>query len=179
MQKYVALLRGINVGGKNKISMPELKKAFEDFGYKDVVTYINSGNIIFSTSDKDEAVIKRDCEAIIADRFNLNIIITVVSAKDLASALENAPEWWDKDPESKNNAIFVIPPHTVEKVIEQVGMAKPEYEQIAYYGNVIFWTAPIKTFSKTRWAKIVGKSVYDYVTIRNSNTTKKLLELLN
>lgn len=59
MQKYIALLRGINVGGKNKISMPELKKMFEDCGYKDVITYINSGNVIFSCDSEDKEEIKK------------------------------------------------------------------------------------------------------------------------
>lgn len=179
MQKYIALLRGINVGGKNKISMPELKAAFEDIGYNEVITYINSGNVIFSTKNDNEETLRKNCESIIADRFNLNITVTIISAKDLAIALQNAPIWWDKDINSKNNAIFVIPPYSAAEIIEQVGIAKPEYEQIGYYGQVIFWSAAIETFSKTRWAKIVGKPAYNNVTIRNANTTKKLLELLS
>jgi uncharacterized protein (DUF1697 family) len=178
MQKYIALLRGINVGGKNKISMPELKRIFEDMGYKDVVTYINSGNVIFSSSNEDEDEIRTSCESAIAEQLNLNILIAIISAKDLASALRNAPTWWDKDAQSKHNAIFVIPPATAPEIIEQVGSAKTEYEQVSYYGQVVFWTAPIQTFSRTRWSKIVGKPAYNSITIRNSNTTKKLLELL-
>ena len=178
MRKYIALLRGVNVGGKNKISMPELKAAFEDKGYKDVVTYINSGNIIFSACNNNEETLKKDCESIIKDRFNLNILLTIISAEYLSTAMQNAPIWWDKDIESKNNAIFVIPPSTAADIIDQVGIAKPEYEQVGYYGQVIFWSAPIETFSKTRWSKIVSKSVYNNITIRNANTTKKLLELI-
>ncbi|MGF7142752.1 uncharacterized protein (DUF1697 family) [Anaerotaenia torta] len=178
MQKYIALLRGINVGGKNKIPMPELKALFEDNGYQDVVTYINSGNVIFSSCNDNEEEIRQKCEAAIADKFKLNIVVTIISAGDLAAALCNAPVWWDQDIESKHNAIFVIPPATASEVIEQVGIAKPEYEQVSYYGQVIFWSAPVETFSKTRWAKIVGKSAYNSVTIRNANTAKKLLQLL-
>lgn len=178
MQKYIALLRGINVGGKNKISMPELKKIFEENGYKDVVTYINSGNVVFSSNHENEDEIRKSCESAIAKQLNLNILVAIISAKDLTSALQNAPTWWDKDTQSKHNAIFIIPPATAPEIIEQVCSAKTEYEQVSYYGQVIFWTAPIQTFSRTRWAKIVGKPAYNSVTIRNSNTTKKLLELL-
>lgn len=178
MQKYIALLRGINVGGKNKIAMPELKKLFEDIGYKDVVTYINSGNVIFSSPEEEEANIRKDCESEIVEKFQLDILVTIISAKDLSKALQNAPSWWDKDSEAKHNAIFVIPPATATQIIEQVGIEKPEYEQISYYGQVIFWSAPIQTFSKTRWSKIVGKPAYHSITIRNANTTKKLLQLL-
>lgn len=178
MRNYIALLRGINVGGKNKISMPELKAAFEDNGYKDVATYINSGNVIFSSSDDNEENLRKECESAIANRFKLNISVTIISAENLLAALQNAPIWWDEDTQSKHNAIFVIPPATATEVIEQVGIAKPEYEQIAYHGQVIFWSAPIKTFSRTRWSKIVGKAVYNSITIRNANTTKKLLQFL-
>jgi uncharacterized protein (DUF1697 family) len=178
MQKFIALLRGINVGGKNKISMPELKTVLEDIGYKDVITYINSGNVIFSSNDNNLEEIRSKCELAIMDNFNLNIIVTIISAKNFSVALQNAPDWWDKNPQSKHNAIFVIPPATVTEILEQVGIAKPEYEQVGYHGQVIFWSAPIETFSRTRWAKIVGKPAYNSVTIRNANTTKKLLQLL-
>ncbi len=178
MRKYTALLRGINVGGKNKISMPELKAAFEDKGYRDVITYINSGNVVFSSSNDNKENLRKECESAISDRFKLNILVTIISAEELSAALKNAPAWWNEDSQSKHNAIFVIPPATATEIIEQVGSIKPEYEQIGYYGQVIFWSAPIKTFSRTRWAKIVGNSAYNSVTIRNANTTKKLLQLL-
>lgn len=178
MGKYIALLRGVNVGGKNKVSMPELKELFEQNGFGDVVTYINSGNIIFSSENTDEKKLKEECEALLADRFQFEIPVTIVSAGDLSAALAHAPAWWDADVESKHNTIFVIPPATVEEVYKEVGDAKPQYEKVAHYGNVIFWSAPISTFSRTRWLKIVGSSGYGSVTIRNANTAKKLLQLV-
>lgn len=178
MQKYVALLRGINVGGNNKISMPELKNVFEEKGFIDVKTYINSGNIIFSSDIENEAELKRICEYGIADKFKLNIPVAVMSAKDLSNTLQNAPDWWGVGSEAKHNAIFVIPPADPETVIRQVGDAKQEYEQVDYYGQIIFWSAPLKTFSRTRWSKIIGTAAYDSVTIRNINTAKKILQLI-
>jgi len=65
----------------------------------------------------------------------------------------------------------------VDEVFKEVGEAKPEYEKVSSFGKVIFWSAPLKTFSRTRWSKIVGKPVYNKVTIRNSNTVKCLVEL--
>ena len=177
MEKYIALLRGINVGGKNKIPMQELKKTFEDCGYKDVITYINSGNVIFSSDNEEKEEIKRICESAIADQFCFDIAVTILSAEELSAALRNAPDWWDNDEQSKHNAIFIIPPATAAEIINEVGTGKTEYEQVNYYGQVIFWSAPIKTFSKTKWSKIVGKSAYNSVTIRNANTAKKLLQL--
>jgi uncharacterized protein (DUF1697 family) len=177
MEKYIAFLRGINVGGKNKISMAELKKLFEMNGFFDVQTYINSGNIIFLSDSTDETKLKSDCEVLINNKFQLIIPVTIVSVKDLMAANNHAPSWWGQDAESKHNAIFVIPPTTVDEVFKEVGDAKPEYEKVAYYDRVIFWSAPISTFSMTRWSKVVGSSMYDSITIRNANTVKKLLQL--
>lgn len=178
MEQYIAFLRGINVGGKNKISMPELKEVFEQNGFNNVVTYINSGNIIFSSDIDDEKKLKEECEALITARFRLIIPVSIISVKDLSAAYEHAPLWWGQDKDSKHNAIFIIPPVTVEEVFEEVGEIKPEYETVAYYGRVVFWSAPLNTFSRTRWSKIVGSSLYDSITIRNSNTVIKLLQLI-
>lgn len=179
MNKYVVLLRGINVGGKNKVSMKELKGLFEENGFHDVVTYINSGNMIFCSDDFAVESLQEKCELLILERFKLNPAVMAISADDLCDALAHAPEWWDVNKESKHNAIFVIPPTTVDEVIKEVGEIKPEYEKVGYFGRVIFWSAPIKTFSRTRWSNVVGSSVYDKITIRNANTFKKLVRLCN
>lgn len=177
MVKYIAFLRGINVGGKNKVSMPILKALFEQNGFVDVVTYINSGNVIFASNKANEEELKKECESLIEDKFCFKVPVTIVSVKDLSTALGNAPSWWNADEDSKHSAIFVIPPVTVDEVFEQVGMIKPEYEKVDYHGRIIFWSAPIITFSKTRWSKVVSSSIYDSITIRNANTVNKLLQL--
>jgi len=173
----IALLRGVNVGGNNAIAMPELKSAFEKSGFQRVRTYINSGNVIFESGCEDEGAIREACEAAIACAFGLPVPVAVLSAEALADALAHAPAWWGADAESKHNAIFVMPPATAESVAGEVGAIKPEYESVASHGRVIFWSAPLKTFSRTRWSKIVGTPAYSRVTIRNANTAKKLLEL--
>lgn len=178
MHKYIALLRGVNVGGKNTIAMPALKAAFEEAGLQGVSTYINSGNIIFSSDNNDITALQEECQKIIRDTFQLDIVTTVIAAVDLLTALEKAPGWWDNDADSKHNAIFVIEPTDPLLVIQSVGEAKPEYEKVDFYGQLIFWTAPLKTFSKTRWARVASAAVYNRITIRNANTVKKLAELV-
>lgn len=177
MTRYILLLRGINVGGNNTVPMPELKRHLAANGLEDVITYINSGNIIFSSDETDLMLLKRTCERLIHERFGLDLNVMVISADDYREALAHAPEWWCSDPESKHNAIFVIPPATVTDVYETVGAAKPEFEKVAHYGQVIFWSAPISTFTRTRWLGIVGSACYASVTIRNGNTARKLAEL--
>ena len=178
MTRYIALLRGVNVGGNNKISMPELKSAFVKHGFVNVITYINSGNILFD-SDLSETDVKITCEKLIKSSFGLNIIVCIIAADELRDALTHAPEWWGSDPEAKHNVLFVIPPMTAMEVCKLVGEVKPEYEKVDCYGKVIFWSAPLATFSHTRWSKIVkNKAAYNAVTIRNANTTRKLAELM-
>ncbi len=175
--KFIALLRGINVGGNNKVSMAELKICFEELGFQGVKTYINSGNVIFDSEATDKVVLVKICEESVRKHFGFSVICSIISAKELKQALLTAPSWWDGDKESKHNAIFVIEPLRPEDIMKEIGEAKPEYESVATSGQIIFWSAPIKTFSRTRYSKIVGAEVYKSVTIRNANTAKKLVEL--
>lgn len=177
MKQYIALLRGINISGKNKISMPLLKEAFEKKGFSEVKTYINSGNVLFSSEDRDQERLIRACEALIVEAFDLVIPVVVVEVEELRRLLEEAPEWWNQEKETIHYVIFMIPPMTVSQVFEAVGEIKPEYEKIAHSDNVIFWSAPRKTFNKARWSKIASSSVNPHVTIRNANTVNKLLHL--
>lgn len=177
--RYIALLRGINVGGNNKVAMPQLKQCFENLGFTNVTTYINSGNVIFETNNTDKAQLVEACEQVIEDHFGFHVVCSVISADELRNALAHAPDWWDKDKEAKHNAIFVIAPQTTQDIMQAVGEEKSEYENLKACEPIIFWTAPIKTFSRTRYSKIVGNKAYQSVTIRNANTTKKLLELVS
>lgn len=173
----MALLRGINVGGKNKVPMANLRTCFEAAGYENVKTYINSGNVIFDSTETDLVKLVETCEKSIEVQFGFPVRVSIISGEQLRQALEHAPTWWDKDPASKHNAIFVIAPAKTDDVMQAVGKIMPEYEQVDSYGNVIFWSAPIRTFGRSRWAKIVGTAAYRDITIRNANTTKKLREL--
>ena len=173
MEKYIALLRGVNVGGKNTVPMRELKSLFEQAGFSDVSTYINSGNVIF-TAEGPEDALKAQCERIIEQHFGFAVTVMVISAAALKDAVSHAPDWWGADPDSTHNALFVIPPATAESIMAEVGATKPEYEKVAGSGPVIFWSAPRKTWSRTRYSKIVGTRAYSDITIRNANTARKL-----
>ncbi len=176
---YIALLRGINVGGKNKVAMPLLREYFAEAGFENVSTYINSGNVIFESDISDKLKLIQICNDLMIEKFSLCIPVTVIAAEEISDALSHAPKWWDKpsEVETVHQTIFLIPPVTAEEVIAAVGEAKPEVEQVGFYNNVIFWSAPRATFGKTKWSKIASSSVYNKVTIRNANTSKKLCAL--
>lgn len=175
--KYIALLRGVNVGGKNKVSMNDLKSCFKDAGFQNVVTYINSGNVIFDSEEQSIPNLIKQCNKILERKFGFPISLAIIDVPALKEALEHAPDWWGNDPESKHNAIFIIQPATAEEIIADAGKIKPEHEKLFAYKDILFWSAPLKTFSRTRWSKIVGTKAYQNITIRNANTTKSLLEL--
>jgi uncharacterized protein (DUF1697 family) len=176
--KFIALLRGINVGGNNRVPMIDLKACFEKLDFKNVITYINSGNVIFETDITDKVQLVSLCELAIEKQFGFHVICSVISAEELKQGVANAPSWWGNDSDSSHNAIFVIAPETAKSIMQQIGEEKPEYEKVAAYEPIIFWSAPVKTFGRTRYSKIVGTKAYKSITIRNANTTRKLAELV-
>lgn len=178
MPKYIALLRGINVSGKNKIVMSDLKKGFEELNYHGVVTYINSGNVIFSTDILNKAHIVADITSMIKNKFGFDIPIAIIEPEELAEILLKAPEWWGNDnKEIYDNLIILIPPITFEEVYGEIGEAKQEYEKISNYKNCIYWSFVRKDYSKTNWMRTASSKINNKVTIRTGNTMRKLLEL--
>jgi len=114
---------------------------------------------------------------VIVKDFGLNIAVAILTADELTDAIAHAPDWWGSAPNAKHNAIFIIPPATAEAVCVEVGEIKPEYEKCVYHGKLIFWSAPMETFSHTRWASVSKQKTYQKITIRNANTAFKLAEL--
>ena len=100
MKRYIALLRGINISGKNKVPMAELKQGFEKLNYTEVKTYLNSGNVIFSSDEADTIKLTSQIEEMIKNQFSLDIPVFVISKEELEDILHHAPDWWgDKSKE--------------------------------------------------------------------------------
>ena len=175
--KYIVLLRGINISGKNKISMAELKSEL-DKNYQNVLTYLNSGNVILN-SDEDKEYIMNDIYSVIKNKFNLDIPVFVITMNELENILNNSPKWWGtSNKETYDNLIFIIPPTKYEEVYNVIGEPKADIEQIMEYNNSIFWTFDLKNYRKsTWWVKTASTNIKDKITIRTANTMKKILEL--
>lgn len=177
MKRYIAFLRGINISGKNKVPMAELKKGFEDIGFEEVKTYQNSGNVIFS-SDKDDMdnFINR-IESMIKNRFGLDIPVFIISKEKLEDILSNAPDWWDSgNKEIYDNLIFIIPPATFVEVFNEIGEPKEELEKIKNYKEAIFWSFSRKDYQKTNWwTKTANTGISNRLTIRTANTVRKII----
>lgn len=175
--RYIALLRGINVGGQRMVKMSLLKAAFEAAGFNNVKTYINSGNVLFEALATPLSDLIAVCDQLMMTTFGFSVRIAIIAAQSLITAVAQAPDWWGINPDSKHNLIVAIAPQTAQDLSEQVGPSKPEYEQIAICGQFIFWSAPIKTYGRTRWATVTKSEAYQWLTIRNANTARKLARL--
>ena len=176
--KYVALLRGININGKNKIAMNELKKEFANLGYKEVTTYLNSGNVVFESDMDDKNVIKNNIQLMIKDKFDFDIPTYVMTSQELEELIDHSPDWWGKDDkEIYDNIIFIIPPTTYNEVFNTIGSAN-QYEKIQEYKNNIFWSFNLKNYRKSNWwSKTASTNISDKITMRTANTMRKILEV--
>lgn len=176
MKRYIALLRGINISGKNKIAMSELKKCFAELGFAEIVTYLNSGNVIFSSAIEDKDVLSNKVQLMIRDRFHLEIPVFIILQEVLAELLKNAPDWWgDDNREIYDNLIFLLPPLSYEEFYDEIGVPKAEYESVYHYKNVVFWSFSRKDYQKTNWwSKTAGSGVSGRITIRTANTVRKI-----
>lgn len=180
MDTYVLLLRGINVGGKNKVPMADLKKCLEDLGFSNVSTYIASGNAILQ-SDKTPAEIKALIEKALVTNFTLDselIKVLVLSRDELKAVIDNKPKGFGDQPDKyHSDAIFLMDgdPDVAMSVFnprEGVDMVWP--------GKGVIYSQRLSALrTKSRLGKIVGTLPYKSMTIRSWNTTVKLLDLLD
>ena len=179
MGKYIVLLRGVNISGKNKISMPELKGKLSKNGYKNVFTYLNSGNVILESEETKEREISNNVSEIIKKEFDLDIPVFTIKVSDLKELLENSPTWWNtSDKNIYDNIIFVMPPLTYEEVYKALGEPDSNLEKVKEYKNNIFWSYDLKNYRKSIWwVKTASTSIKDSITIRTANTMTKLLNI--
>ena len=177
MKRYIAFLRGVNISGKNKVPMAELKKGFEELDVSEVKTYLNSGNVAFSSDEDNIEVLTSQAETMINRKFGLDIPVFVISKEKLEDILQNAPEWWgDEKKEIYDNLIFIMPPATFAEVWGEIGEPKEELEKIKEYREAVFWSFSRKDYQKTNWwPKTASANISSKLTIRTANTVRKIV----
>ncbi|WP_416148286.1 DUF1697 domain-containing protein [Salipaludibacillus sp. HK11] len=174
---YIALFRGINVGGKNRVDMKLLKQTFEKVEMSDVLSYINTGNIIFSSTSSSKEELSRILEEAVYHDFGLQIKIIVLSADDVRRIINAIPETWKNDKDMKSDVMFLWDEIDNESVLETVTV-KPKIDTVKYVQGAVLWSVDKKDVTKSGMSKIVGSKFYKQVTIRNVNTTRKIYELM-
>lgn len=176
MTTYVALLRGINVGGNNIIKMADLKAAFEKKGYAHVTTYIQSGNVIFSSDEKKIDKLEREIEAFLSQTFKYTSKVMVRTHEQIKKTLANAPSDWKSENVRKYIA-FVKAPLTATAAINQVE-TKEGIDTVKAGNEALYLTTLMSALTKSKFSKLAGKKIYQDLTIRNHNTTQKIEALM-
>ena len=175
---YVAFVRGINVGGKCLVNMAKLRLALQNVGLASVQTYIQSGNILFQSSEKDTTILNRKVSNTIAAEFGIEAQVATVTAPQWRKVFTQAPMWWGKDADWKHNLIILLPPTKTEEVIEAIGELNAGIEHVEAGDRVVYQSILTSAFSRSASSRLVTRPVYKHITIRNYNTSKKLAELV-
>ncbi|WP_049550870.1 DUF1697 domain-containing protein [Streptococcus pseudopneumoniae] len=178
MARYVLLVRGINVGGRNKIVMEELRQELTDLGLEKAESYINSGNVFFTSTDTKSQLIEK-LETFFGTRYPFIQSFSLLSQEDYEAEVENLPAWWNEDL-ARKDVLFYTEVLDVEQVIEKVGSLKLE-DEVVHFGKLgIFWGKfSEETYSKTAYHKhLLKMPFYRQITIRNAKTFDKIGQML-
>lgn len=176
--RYVALLRGINVGGKNPVPMAALRSTMEDGGYEGVRTYIASGNVLFDT-DRPAKGLEDHIEGLLEARFGMPLVVVVRSERQMRAVVAKAPKGFGTEPKRfHSDAVFLKAPLTAAKAMGVVSLK--EGVDDAWPGTgVVYFRRLSAQRTASRMGRIAGTPEYQLMTIRSWQTVMKLLALLD
>lgn len=173
---YVALLRGINVGGKSKVSMAGLKASFESAGCEAVSTYINSGNVIFGDERPAKELFPLIEEAIFKD-FGFKVPVVIRTLDNINHLCQKIPKSWTNDSEQKTDILFlwdeIDNPDITTKIV-----INSKLENVLYLPGALVWNIGRDNVTKGSGIKLIKSDIYRQMTARNINTVRKLHELM-
>jgi uncharacterized protein (DUF1697 family) len=176
--RYVALLRGINVGGKNLVPMAKLRDAFADAGFEDVTTYIASGNVLF-TSTRPAAGLEHEIEAALEKAFGRELVVVVRSQRQLRTVVDKAPEdFLALEGTHHRDAVFLKAPLTAAKAMKVVKL-RDGVDQAWTGTGVVYFARLSAERQRSLMSKIVGTPEYQAMTIRSWSTATKLRALID
>lgn len=178
MARYALLVRGINVGGKNQVVMAQIRQELTDLGLEKVETYINSGNIFFTSNAPKNQLVKA-LEAFFTDHYPFIQSFSLFCQKDYEEELENLPTWWSEEL-ARKDVLFYTEDLDVNQVIEKVERLKLE-DEVVHFGKLgIFWGKfSEESYYQTAYHKhLLKMPFYRQITIRNAKTVDKIGQLL-
>ena len=178
MIRYALLVRGINVGGKNKVVMAQLRQELTELGLENVETYINSGNIFFNSIVPRTKLIE-NLQAFFEIHYPFIQSFSLLSQEDYEAELENLPDWWTKDL-ARKDVLFYTEGLDVAQVIEKVNSLELE-DEVVHFGKLgIFWGKySEESYYETAYHKYLLKMpFYRQITIRNAKTFDKIGQML-
>ena len=173
---YVALLRGINVGGNNKVDMKKLKTTFESLGYTNVVTYINSGNIIFEDFSNGKDRLAGEIEDAIKRDFQLDIKVMVKSFKEIELICQQLSDTWVKDEVMRTDVMFLWEDFDSPEILQHLKINP--VDNVKYAPGAVLWNVEYADYSKSGISKLAGTEIFRNMTVRNVNTVRKLYKIM-
>lgn len=179
--EYVALLRGINVGGNNKVVMSELREQIAVAGFGHVRTYINSGNLLFEAEDQaSREDVAQTVEDILARHYDFPIRLALLTAQDYLAQLDELPDWWHGEV-ARRDALFYTRGLDRDHVRERIEAMELGDEAVHFGEHAVFWGKfDEKSFLKTAYHKrLLREEFYRQVTIRSGSTVEKIAAMLS
>jgi len=176
--KYVALLRGINVGGNSKVDMKQLKAAFEAVGMRDVRTYINSGNVIFSCDEGQPSDLAELFRRVVQSEFKFAVDLIVKTHEELRIVVDAIPREWQNNSEMKCDVVFLWDMWQVDEAVAHLH-PRDGIDDVSTAPGAIIWKVDRANATRSGLVKMIALPFYRQVTIRNCNTTRKLLALMD
>ena len=178
--RYALLLRGINVGGKNKVVMADLKKDLAGLGFENPVSYINSGNLFFDSEEQEERI-REILSAYFSRSYDFPLPFVLVSSAMLKKETANLPSWWQDETAFRRDVLFYLPDTDRESVQELAGSWANDKEQLHFGQTAFFYSnADQADYLKSNYhKKLLKSSFYKQLTIRNGKTFQKIVELVN
>jgi uncharacterized protein (DUF1697 family) len=174
----VALLRGINVGGKTLIKMADLRASLEELGLEEVSTYIASGNVLFQSPERSPAALEKRIERAVEGRFELPVKVVVLDRAAYARIVEAIPKAWVGEKSLRANVAFVRRGTDAKEVVRELE-PDPAIEEVKAIPGAILWATRRDALNRSVMRKLIGGAAYKELTVRNLNTTLKLGELLS
>jgi uncharacterized protein (DUF1697 family) len=176
--RYVALLRGINVGGNNIIKMNELKILFEKMNLSDVQTYIQSGNVIFNDFENDKLKLGAKIEKTLSEALNDKIKISLLTLSEMREIINKKPfKYGEENEKYKYDMLFLIEPLTAKEALKEM-QTREGVDEVCEGNKVLYFKRLKEKITKTYLTKIIGTPIYKYMTLRNWNTAEKLFDLM-
>jgi len=174
---FVALLRGVNVGGKNNLSMSALKTNLSKAGFENVTTYINSGNVLFTSSQTDARKLETNIERLLSTQHKLECKVVVRSLSEMKKLVESLPASWKGDESWAHNVMFLRHSIDSKEVLKELA-PKPEIDKVLYRPGAVLWSARRSDIKRSTMNKLPSRKIFQHMTVRNPNTTRKLYELM-
>ena len=162
---------------KNMIRMNSLKASFERMGFKNVSTYINSGNIIFKAEEDDPRRLESDIEKMLVREYKLECKVVVRSFAEIAKLIKSLPKSWGGNTDWKYNLIFLRHSIDSKKILDGLH-PKPGIEEVLYRAGTLLWSARTDGLTRSTMIKLPGQEIYQDMTVRNLNTARMLFELM-